>query len=189
MGTTSMAEPTPLCGFRYVMKKHDARRLHYDLRLEFNGVLLSWALPVGPTCFSGVNREAIEMEDHRLENILFEGLHETGPIMLWDRGLWTPEPDSREVQNSLQRGILRFTLHGERLGGTWTLTRKDAVRRGYQSHWILCKEADSFAARPGDPCVLQHWPNSVLRPERSLEEIRSYWAHPAPKLPTQINLF
>jgi bifunctional non-homologous end joining protein LigD len=188
METISIAERIPLCGLRYVMKKHDSRRPHYDLRLEFNGVLLSWVLPVGPTCFPGVNREAIEMEDHRLEYILFEGLHETGTIMLWDRGLWTPEPDSLDVRNSLERGIFRFTLHGERLGGTWMLTRKDAVS-GHQSRWTLCKEADSFAACPGDPCVLQHWPNSVLRPGRSLEEIRSYWAHPAPKLATQINLF
>jgi DNA ligase D-like protein (predicted 3'-phosphoesterase) len=70
----------------YAMKKHHATRLHYDLRLEWNGVLLSWALPDGPSCCGGAIRQAIEMEDHNRANLLFEGVHETGPIMLWDRG-------------------------------------------------------------------------------------------------------
>jgi len=74
----------------YAMKKHHATRLHYDLRLEWNGVLLSWALPDGPSCCAGVIRKAIEMEDHSRTNLLFEGVHETGPIMLWDRGTWEP---------------------------------------------------------------------------------------------------
>jgi hypothetical protein len=88
-------------------------------RCECNGVLLSWALPVGPTCLPEVDREAIEMEDHRLENILFEGLHETGPIMLWDRGLWIPKPDAREVRDSLQEGIYDsvFVENGSAVSG------------------------------------------------------------------------
>lgn len=79
----------------YAIKKHQATHLHYDLRLEWNGVLLSWALPQGPSCRAAVLREAIEMEDHRVANLLFEGVHETGPIMLWDRGTWEPHRNSK----------------------------------------------------------------------------------------------
>ncbi len=108
------------CVFReraYAMKEHLATRLHYDLRLECNGVLLSWALPDGPSCRAGEIRKAIEMEDHNRANLLFEGVHETGPIMLWDRGTWEPHLESDDILSSLRRGILRFTLHGERLKG------------------------------------------------------------------------
>src|SRR5580658_3583892 len=94
----------------YAMKKHHATRLHYDLRLEWNGVLLSWALPEGPSYRVGVMRKAVEMEDHRRANLLFEGVHETGPIMLWDRGTWSPDSESEDIESSLRRGILRFTL-------------------------------------------------------------------------------
>jgi bifunctional non-homologous end joining protein LigD len=93
----------------YATKKHHATRLHYDLRLEWNGVLLSWALPQGPSCHAGVLREAIEMEDHRVANLLFEGVHETGPIMLWDRGTWEPHPEFEDIEICLRKGILRFT--------------------------------------------------------------------------------
>ncbi len=89
----------------YGMKKHDATRLHYDLRLEWNGVLLSWALPEGPSCRAGVIRKAIEMEDHSRANLLFEGVHETGAIMLWDCGTWEPNPESNDIENSLSMGF------------------------------------------------------------------------------------
>jgi len=84
-----------LCQRPYAMKKHRATRLHYDLRLEWNGVLLSWALPDGPCSCVGVLREAIEMEDHRVANLLSEGVHETGPILLWDRGTWEHTRNSK----------------------------------------------------------------------------------------------
>ena len=105
----------------YAMKKHHARRLHYDLRLEWNGVLLSWALPKGPSYCAGVICQAIEMDDHSRANLLFEGVHETGTIALWDRGTWEPHLESDDIEGSLRRGILRFTLHGERLRGAWSL--------------------------------------------------------------------
>jgi len=94
----------------YAIKKHHATRLHYDLRLEWNGVLLSWALPQGPSCRAGVLREAIEMEDHRVANLPFEGVHQTGPIMLWDRGTWELHPEFEDIESCLRKGILRFTL-------------------------------------------------------------------------------
>ena len=112
-----------LCEHAYAMKKHHATRLHYDLRLEWNGVLLSWALPEGPSCCAGTIRKAIEMEDHSRANLLFEGVHETGPIMLWDRGTWEPQLESDDIRSALSRGVLQFTLRGEKLKGGWTLAR------------------------------------------------------------------
>src|SRR5580658_8390465 len=129
----------------YAMKKHHATRLHYDLRLEWNGVLLSWALPEGPNCRAGVLRKAVEMQDHRAANLLFEGVHATGPIMLWDCGAWEPHRESKDIESSLRRGILRFTLHGEKLKGGWVLARTSNVRNVPRPIWTLSKEADSFA--------------------------------------------
>jgi bifunctional non-homologous end joining protein LigD len=150
----------------YAMKKHHATRLHYDLRLEWNGVLLSWALPDGPSCRAGMIRKAIEMEDHSRANILFEGVHETGPIMLWDRGTWEPHPESEDIESSLRRGILRFTLRGEKLKGGWTLARTNGARNAPRPIWTLCKEADSFARSRADKCILEERPNSINKGKR-----------------------
>jgi bifunctional non-homologous end joining protein LigD len=172
----------------YAMKKHHATRLHYDLRLEWNGVLLSWALPEGPSCRVGVIRTAIEMEDHRLANLLFEGVHETGPIMLWDRGTWAPDPNSEDIDGSLLRGILRFTLRGEKLEGDWTLTRADRGTNGPRPIWTLCKQADSLAATDVDMCVLNERPNSVAT-GRTMEEIVRDWTKPKDRYALQTKLF
>jgi len=172
----------------YAMKKHHATRLHYDLRLEFNGVLLSWALPEEPSCYARVIRKAIEMEDHRRANLLFEGLHETGPIMLWDCGTWEPHLESEDVESSLRRGILRFTLHGEKLKGGWTLTRMNSPRSALRTIWTLCKEADSFAETRAGKCILEEWPNSVST-GRTMEEIIRDWTNPKDKHERQTRLF
>ena len=172
----------------YGIKKHHATRLHYDLRLEWNGVLLSWALPEGPSNRAGEIRTAIEMEDHRIANLLFEGVHETGPIMLWDRGTWEPQPESDDIANSLRRGVLRFTLHGERLKGGWTLTRIKSGRNAQRPIWTLCKQADSFAASRDDKCVLEKWPNSVST-GRTMEEIVHDWTERKDKHERQRKLF
>ena len=134
----------------YAMKKHRATSLHYDLRLEWNGVLLSWAIRECPSCCAGVIRKAIEMEDHRIANLVFEGVHETGPIMLWDRGTWEPHPESADIESSLRSGILRFTLHGEKLKGGWTLIRANSQKNVPRPVWTLCKEADPFPASRAD---------------------------------------
>jgi bifunctional non-homologous end joining protein LigD len=172
----------------YAMKKHHATRLHYDLRLEWNGVLLSWALPEGPSYCAGVIREAIEMEDHSRANLLFEGVHETGPIMLWDRGTWEPHPESDDIESSLRRGILRFTLHGEKLKGGWMLTRTNSARNAPRPIWTLCKQADSFAGRRDDKCVLELWPNSIST-GRTMEEIVRDWTKRNNKHERQTRLF
>lgn len=172
----------------YAMKKHHATRLHYDLRLEWNGVLLSWALPDGPSCCAGAIRKAIEMEDHRRANLLFEGVHETGPIMLWDRGTWEPHLESDDIQSALHRGVLLFTLRGEKLKGTWTLARINSVRNASRPVWTLCKQDDSFAESGADKCVLEERPNSVGT-GRTMREIVRDWTRPKDRYERQTRLF
>jgi bifunctional non-homologous end joining protein LigD len=172
----------------YVMKKHHATRLHYDLRLEWNGVLLSWALPDGPSCCAGAIRKAIEMKDHSRANVVFEGVHETGPIMLWDRGTWEPQLESDDIESALLRGVLRFTLHGEKLKGGWTLARINNTRNASEPVWTLCKQADSFAQNRADKCVLQERPNSVDT-GKTMEEIVRDWTRPKDRYKRQRRLF
>ena len=172
----------------YGVKKHHATRLHYDLRMEFNRVLLSWALPEGPSCCAGEIREAIEMEDHRSANLRFEGLHEAGPIMFWDRGTWVPHPESKDIESSLRRGILRFTLRGEKLKGSWILARTNSATNAGRPIWTLCKLPDSFAGSLTDKCILEAWPNSVSS-GRTMEEIVRDWTRPKDKRERQTKLF
>jgi bifunctional non-homologous end joining protein LigD len=172
----------------YAMKKHHATRLHYDLRLEWNGVLLSWAFPEGPSCCAGTIRKAIEMEDHSRANLLFEGVHETGPIMLWDRGTWEPHLESDDIENCLRRGILRFTLRGEKLKGGWTLARMNRARNAQRPIWTLCKQADSFAESRADKCILKERPDSVST-GRTMEEIVRDWTRRKDKHERQTRLF
>lgn len=175
------------CERAYAMKKHHATRLHYDLRLEWSGVLLSWALPDGPSCHVGEFRRAIEMEDHRREYLLFEGLHRTGPIMLWDRGTWEPHSESGDIGNGLRKGFLRFTLRGEKLKGDWTLTRMNSARNASRPIWVLCKQADLFV----DSCVdrgMEEHANSVST-GRTMEEIVRDWKNPKNNHEKQAKLF
>jgi bifunctional non-homologous end joining protein LigD len=172
----------------YGFKKHDATRLHYDLRLEWNGVLLSWVLPDGPSYRVGVERNAIEMPDHRKKYLSFEGVHETGTIMLWDRGIWAPDPNSEDIESSLRRGILQFTLHGEKLEGRWMLARTNSARNSTRPIWTLCKQIDSFAGKYVDMCVLKEQPNSVAT-GRTMEEIVRDWTRPKDKYKLQTKLF
>jgi len=180
--------PRAFCERAYSMRKHLATRLHYDLRLECNGVLLSWALPDGPSCCAGAIRKAIEMEDHKMANLLFEGVHETGPIMLWDRGSWEPDLESDDILNSLRRGILRLTLHGEKLKGGWTLTRINSQKNAQRPIWTFCKEADSFAESRAGKCVLEEQPNSV-KTERTMEQIVRDWTRRNDNHERQTGLF
>jgi bifunctional non-homologous end joining protein LigD len=171
----------------YAMKKHHASSLHYDLRLVWNGVALSWALPEGPSCFAGTTRKAIEMEDHSKANLPFEGVHETGPIMLWDRGTWGPQLESGDIQSALRRGVLQFTLYGEKLKGGWTLTR---INSGNTSRpiWTLCKQADSFAENRAGKCILEEQPNSIST-GRTMSEIVRDWTRPKSRYLGQASLF
>jgi len=149
---TKTSEPRGRAGRRggrsFVVQKHAASRLHYDLRLELGGTLKSWAVPKGPSLNPADKRLAVEVEDHPVEYGGFEGTipkgeYGGGTVMLWDRGEWTPLDEDPE--KALRRGKLSFTLEGERLRGGWTLTRMAA--RGDKPNWLLIKRDDEHAQR------------------------------------------
>ncbi len=131
-----------------MIHKHQASHLHYDLRLEWRGVLLSWAVPKGPSLDPATKRMAVQVEDHPLEYGDFEGVipageYGGGTVMLWDRGTWTPEdPD---VDAALKKGELKFTLHGKKLRGSWVLVR---TRLGYGRSLREAAVAADQASRP-----------------------------------------
>jgi bifunctional non-homologous end joining protein LigD len=133
----------------FVVQKHDATRLHYDFRLELDGVLKSWAVPKGPALDPKERRLAVEVEDHPLAYAKFEGTipegeYGAGDVIVWDRGTWTPVGDPHE---GLRKGDLKFTLDGEKLSGTWVLVRMPKRRAGEKNNWLLIKKHDD-AARP-----------------------------------------
>jgi bifunctional non-homologous end joining protein LigD len=147
---------------QYVIQKHRATQLHYDFRLELNGVLLSWAIPKGPSLDPSVKRLAMQVEDHPLEyggfeGVIPEGEYGGGTVMVWDNGEWTPESD--DVESALQKGDLKFTLHGKKLHGSWVLVRT----RGYGSRadksWLLIKHRDKYASEKD---IEEEEPRSVL---------------------------
>ena len=126
----------------FVIQKHRASRLHYDFRLEHNGVMLSWAVPKGPSLDPATKRLAMETEDHpleynRFEGVIPEGEYGAGTVMIWDQGTW--EPEVEDVDRALAKGDLKFTLHGEKLTGSWVLVRT----RNRQ--WLLIKHRDEAA--------------------------------------------
>jgi bifunctional non-homologous end joining protein LigD len=133
----------------YVVQKHRATALHYDFRLEWNGVLLSWAVPKGPSLDPSVKRLAMPTEDHPLEYGKFEGVipegeYGGGTVMLWDRGTWTPEVD--DVDAALRKGELKFRLQGVKLRGSWVLVRTRGRQGDERSAWLLIKHRDEFAS-------------------------------------------
>ena len=158
---------------RYVIQKHRATRLHYDLRLELDGVLLSWAVPKGPSLDPNDKRLAVHVEDHPLEYGDFEGVipakqYGAGAVMIWDRGTWTPKSDPEKGYAS---GRLKFDLYGEKLKGGWNLVRSRGGKYGDKS-WLLIKEADEHARLGHDAQITEERPESVLS-GRSIERIAS----------------
>jgi DNA ligase D-like protein (predicted 3'-phosphoesterase) len=132
----------------FCVQKHLASHLHYDFRLEHNGVLLSWAVPKGPSLDTSVKRLAMHVEDHPIEYGEFEGVipsgYGAGIVMLWDKGLWTPEVD--DVDAALKKGDLKFTLDGYKLKGSWVLVRtKGGWSGGGDRSWLLIKHRDEWA--------------------------------------------
>jgi bifunctional non-homologous end joining protein LigD len=147
---------------RYVIQKHRATQLHYDFRLEFNGVLLSWAVPKGPSLDPSVKRLAMQVEDHPLEYGEFEGVipegeYGGGTVMVWDNGEWTPESD--DVESALQKGDLKFTLHGKKLHGSWVLVRTRGFGSKPDKSWLLIKHRDEYASKKD---IEEEEPRSVL---------------------------
>ncbi len=146
----------------FVVQKHQASHLHYDFRLEWKGVLLSWAVPKGPSLDSSIKRLAMAVEDHPVEyggfeGIIPEGEYGGGTVMVWDRGTWTPEdPD---VDASLQRGEIKFTLQGSKLKGSWVLVRTKGFGNSSRSSWLLIKHKDRYASSVD---IVVEKPRSVL---------------------------
>ncbi|WP_372922014.1 DNA ligase D [Roseovarius sp.] len=143
---------------RFVVQKHDASRLHYDFRLEHDGVLLSWAVTRGPSGEPSEKRLAVRAEDHPLEYGVFEGTipqgaYGGGTVMLWDQGWWQPLHDPAE---GLAGGKLHFILHGARMQGGWVLVRLRGKARETRENWLLFKERDSHAGRRPDALLKRH---------------------------------
>ena len=132
---------------RFVVQHHISRNDHYDFRLEWEGVLLSWAVPKGPSYDTRDKRLAVQVEAHPLEYRNFEGVIPTGeygggPVMLWDEGFWEPYADFEE---GLKKGTLEFVLKGSRLKGKWALVRLKQKAGETKNNWLLIKEKDEYA--------------------------------------------
>ena len=158
--------------WRFCVQKHAATRLHYDLRLELDGVLLSWALPKGPSLDWEDKRLAIHVEDHPIDYLEFEGVipqHEYGggTVMVWDLGTWSPRNGDEQARADYERGELKFDLTGTKLQGGFMLKRLD--HRG-ENQWLLIKEKDTAMRESVDFNVIEELPNSVLT-NRDLDEI------------------
>lgn len=156
----------------FVIQKHAASRLHYDFRLELNGVLLSWAVPKGPSLDPHDKRLAMHVEDHPIEYGDFEGVipprqYGSGTVLLWDRGTWQPQGDA---EAGYRQGRLKFELHGEKLHGGWMLVKSHGGKYGGEQSWLLIKENDEYARSGADANVVETEPDSVAS-GRSLEGI------------------
>ena len=166
---------------RFVIQKHAATRLHFDLRLELDGVFKSWAVPRGPSPDPKEKRLAVEVEDHPLAYGDFEGTipageYGGGTVMIWDRG-WEPE-DTESPEDALKKGTLKFRLDGERLHGSWVLVRINRNRgSSKRTNWLLIKHRDEFAREDDGEAIL-------TRVDRSRQGARSTKSRPA-RVPRQ----
>ena len=156
----------------FVIQKHKASHLHYDFRLELNGVLLSWAVPKGPSLDPADKRLAMHVEDHPIEYGDFEGVippkqYGSGTVLLWDRGHWSPEGDA---ETAYRQGKLKFVLHGEKLHGGWMLVKSHGGKYGGDKSWLLIKERDEFARTGADAHIVDTEPDSVSS-GRTLDQI------------------
>jgi len=157
---------------RFVIQKHAATRLHYDFRLELDGVFLSWAVTKGPSLDPADRRLAVQTEDHPLDYGDFEGTipkgqYGGGTVMLWDRGCWEPEDDPRA---GLREGDLKFTLHGERLKGSFVLVRMKRREGEKRDNWLLIKHHDGWAVEENGGELVEEETTSVAS-GREMEEI------------------
>ena len=157
----------------FVIQKHAATRLHYDFRLEMEGVLRIWAVPKGPSLDPGEKRLAVHVEDHPLDYGTFEGIipkgqYGGGTVLLWDRGTWEPIEDPHQ---GLRSGSLKFRLKGEKLEGRWALVKiKGRDAREDEKSWLLIKEKDEHVRPSAEWSVTEARPESVAT-GRTLEEI------------------
>ena len=174
-GTATVVRPARkkrAATLRFVVQKHEASHLHFDFRLELDGVMKSWAVPKGPSYDPKVRRLAMEVEDHPIEYNKFEGTipqgeYGGGTVMLWDRGTYEAENGGGvdALREGYERGDLKFVLHGERLRGGWVLVR---MKRPGRPQWLLIKHRDEFATSTRD--VVEEETTSVTT-GRTMEEI------------------
>ncbi|WP_226739729.1 DNA ligase D [Microvirga lenta] len=170
--TEPRAKRTKVKGNRFAVQKHAARRLHFDLRLELDGVLKSWAVTRGPSLVPGEKRLSIHTEDHPLEYLTFEGVipagqYGGGTMIVWDEGRWLPEGDPHKAY---AEGRLTFTLEGRRLKGRWHLVRTRPKPRETKEQWLLLKSEDEHARAPGAPEIVEEEAASI-RSGRTIEEL------------------
>jgi len=162
---------------RFVIQKHDATRLHYDLRLELDGVFKSWAVTRGPSLDPSDKRLAVEVEDHPLDYGDFEGTipkgeYGGGTVMLWDRGYWEPE-GNRSPEEALKKGDFKFVLHGKRLQGSFVLVRMRHDRDGgKRTNWLLIKHHDEHSVEADGAAILED-NNTSVASGRTMESIAS----------------
>jgi len=162
----------------FVVQKHAASRLHWDFRLEWNGVLLSWAVTRGPSPDPSARRLAVRTEDHPLDYAEFEGTipkgeYGGGTVMLWDRGTWEPQGDFAE---GLRTGQLKIRLAGERMRGRWTLVRMKPRPREKAENWLLIKEHDTHESEQTEELVERHM--TSVATGRTMEQIAAGKAPP-----------
>ena len=154
-------------GAIYVIQKHDATRLHYDLRLQLDGVLKSWAVPKGPSLDPHEKRLAVEVEDHPIDYATFEGVipkgYGAGEVIVWDYGTWAPAA-GHDPRKDLKKGRLDFEIRGEKLHGRWMLVRTRS--QGGKPQWLLMKRTDSDAKKESDYDVTEEEKESVLSGRR-----------------------
>lgn len=154
---------------KFVAQHHMARRDHFDFRLEWDGALLSWAVPKGPSYNPRDKRLAVQVEDHPLEYRNFEGLipkgeYGGGVVMIWDEGTWEPQTDATE---GLSKGVLKFVLNGTRLKGKWALVRMKSKEGDNKDNWLLLKEKDGYGKNTDGIAEF----NTSIRTGRTMEEI------------------
>ena len=166
----------------FVVQKHAASHLHYDFRLGWNGVLKSWACAKGPSYYPGDRRLAVQVEDHPIdyggfEGVIPQGQYGGGTVMLWDQGTWEPQPGHTDVDAGLKQGSLKFTLHGTKLKGNWTLVRMGGKAANEKKpNWLLIKEHDGYERTANDKPITEEAPNSVVT-KRSLDQIAASEDH------------
>jgi bifunctional non-homologous end joining protein LigD len=170
-------------GRLFCIQRHDARRLHYDLRLEIDGAMASWAVPQGPSLDPAVKRLAVKVEDHpisyaRFEGVIPEGNYGAGTVLVWDLGTWSPLTDV-PIAKQMERGDLKFTLHGQKLNGQFGLVRMKS--RSKNEEWLLIKKKDGTESKEWR---IEDYPQSVLAREPFPEVIRPMLAQSMKEPPT-----
>ena len=196
----TVAAGVPSRGGRFVVQRHRATRLHYDFRLEIDGVLVSWAVPRGPTLDPAERRMAIHVEDHPIEYLDFEGVipakqYGAGDVIVWDWGTWEPEAETPDPLAAIAKGELKFRLQGEKLGGRFTIVRTSGRKTGHRpfeddesEQWLLIHKRDDRAVGGWD--AEDHL--ASVKTGRTNDEVKTdrdaYWISAAPTAEAEIDL-